>query len=97
MNPEPRILLEGGNFVFEILDKDDSTEYNGETLYESLHVSEPYAREQTAERNAAKWIKEFNSAGSRKRRKMLGYDPVSQCWPSGKLPPVLRRVGSRRK
>lgn len=91
MKVESRIIMENGQFRFQIVDTSDTLEHGEEVLAEELFYSEGYAREQTAERNASKWIERFNGATEAIRRKMCGYDPISQCGFDAKPRPILRR------
>jgi len=93
MRIESRIKLDGGSFCFQIVDVSDTTEVDGEVLAEELFYSEKYAREDTAERNAKKWLAQFQGATDAIRRKMCGYDPVRACTRPPIVLPVRRRIG----
>jgi len=84
---EARVFLQSGSFLFDIVDTDDILIVGEEVLPELIYTSpKSYAREETAERNAAKWIKTYNESTERQRRTLRGYDPASHC--------KLRRVKS---
>jgi hypothetical protein len=80
-----------GKFSFDVVDTDDSIDYDGQTYPESIFTSGDYANELTADRNADKWIKSFNSATKSEKSRMLGYtwNPDCEAVPQP-VPPVRR-------
>lgn len=93
MSLEARIFEENDEFSFDILQMDDILVVGEDTLPELLFTSKGYAREQTAERNATKWIDDYNKAGEPKRRRLRGDDTTTQCNATTRpVPPVRRRI-----
>lgn len=95
---ESQVFEQNDEFSFDIVDLGDILEVAGMTLPGLLFTSKGYAREQTAERNAAKWIADYDKADEPKRRRLCGFDTIAQCrLPEREVRKVRRRIsaGSR--
>lgn len=92
MRLESRVHHEGNLVRFEIVDLSDTSPIAGEDIevHESLYLSQAYAREDTAQRNANKWIAKFKAATDAVRRKLCGYDSEADCRHTPRSVPVLR-------
>lgn len=54
-----RIHVEVPGFLWEVLDRDQSTVHKGKTLFESLHLAPGHVKAQeTARRQAARYVEE---------------------------------------
>ena len=91
MKIEAKIIMRNGKFSFDIVDTDDSIDYNGNTVYESIHTSGDYANESTADRNADKWIAGFNRASASTKRQLCGYTWNPDCGSVPRPVPPVRR------
>lgn len=70
---EAKVIARNGQFSFDILDTSDTMEVGDEVLSESLYTSGDYAQESTADRNAAKMLKQFRAAGRSELHRLCGY------------------------
>ena len=91
MKIEAKIIMRNGKFSFDIVDTDDSIDYNGDNLYESLYTSGDFANESTADRNADKWIAGFNRASASTKRQLCGYTWNPDCGSVPRPVPPVRR------
>ena len=93
MKPEARLFVENGQFWFDVVDMDDILEVGEDCFPEHLYTSKKgYTRESSAESAAATSIERFLGKSEADRRKLCGYDTVSQC---RNRPARTGRVGNR--